>query len=77
MFLCIPCDNGIPIKYRFDGKLFNLKRLQAKFKAQTKVLDVIIFADDMAKGTPTGEKIWIKYVIHLTAMISQSASKRL
>ena len=77
MFLCIPCDNGIPIKYRFDGKLFNLKRLQAKFKVQTKVLDVILFANDMAKGALTGEKVWIKYVIHLTAMISQSASKRL
>ena len=25
-------DNSIPIKYRFDGKLFNLKRLQAKSK---------------------------------------------
>ena len=28
------CDNGIPIRYRFDGKLFNLKSLQGKFKVQ-------------------------------------------
>ena len=44
-------DNGIPIRYRFDGKLFNLRRLQAKSKVQTEVLDE--FADDMAKGAPT------------------------
>ena len=30
--------NGMPIKYRFDGKLFNLRRLQAKSKVQTEVL---------------------------------------
>ena len=27
-------DNGIPIKYRFDGKLLNLRRLQPKSKAR-------------------------------------------
>ena len=32
-------DNGIPIRYRFDGKLFSLRRLQAKYKVQTEVLD--------------------------------------
>ena len=52
-------DNGIPIKYmyRFDGKLFNLRRLQAKSTVQTGVLDEFLFADDMAKGAPTEEKM--------------------
>ena len=52
-------DNGIPIRYRFHGKLFNLRRLQAKSKVQTKVLDEFLFADDMAKGAPTEEQMQI------------------
>ena len=43
-------DNGISISYRFDGKLFNLRRFQAKSKVQTEALNEFIFADDMAKG---------------------------
>ena len=50
-------DNGKPIRYRFDGKLFNLRRLQAKSKFQTEVLDEFLFADDMAKGVPRKEKM--------------------
>ena len=50
-------DNSIPIRYRFDGKLFNLRRLQTKSKVQTEVLDEFLFADDMAKGAPTEEKM--------------------
>ena len=50
-------DNCIPMRYRFDGKLFNLRRLQAKSKVQTDVLDEFLFADDMAKCTLTEEKI--------------------
>ena len=73
-------DNGTPIRYRFDGKLFNLRRLQAKSKVQTEVLDEFLFADDMAKGAPTDEKMQTgvdQVSDYVTAMISQSASKRL
>ena len=50
-------DNGILIRYRFDGKLVNLRSLQAKSKVQTEVLDEFLFADDMAKGALTEEKM--------------------
>ena len=33
-------DNGIPIRHRFDGKLFNLRRLEAKSRG-TQVLDFL------------------------------------
>ena len=49
-------DNGISIRYHFDGKLFNL-RLQAKSEVQTEVLDEFLFADDIAKGASTEEKM--------------------
>ena len=58
-----------------------IESLQAKSNVQTEVLDEFFFADDKAKGTPIEEKmqkqVWIKYLIHVIAMISQSASKRL
>ena len=50
-------DNGISIRYCFYGKLFNLKRLQAKYKVQTEVLGEFKFADDMANCAPTEEKM--------------------
>ena len=48
---------GIPIRCRFDGKLFNQRRLQAKSKVQTEVLDEFLFADGTAKGDPTEGKM--------------------
>ena len=42
--------NGIPIRYCFDGKLFNLRRLQAKSKVQTEVLDEFLFERRDGKG---------------------------
>ena len=50
-------DNDIPIRYRFGGKLYNLRRLQAKFKVPAEVLDEFLFANDMAKGAPTEKKM--------------------
>ena len=37
-------DTGFPIMYRFDGNIFNLRRLQAKTKVQTDVLDELLYA---------------------------------
>ena len=41
-------DTGFPIRYRFDGKIFNLRWLQAKTKVQT---------DDMDKNTSSEAKM--------------------
>ena len=49
-------DGDNRIRYHFDGKLFK-RRLQAKSKVQTEVLDDFLFADDMAKGAPTEGKM--------------------
>ena len=43
-------DAGFPIRYRFDGKLLNLRRLQAKSKVQTDLVDKLLYADDLAEN---------------------------
>ena len=47
---------GFPIRYRFDGKLLNLRRLQAKSKVQTDVVDRLLYADDLAEIAKAEEK---------------------
>ena len=49
-------DAGFPIRYRFDGKLLNLRMLQAKSKVQTDVVDKLLYADDLAKNAKSEEK---------------------
>ena len=39
-------ETGFPIKCRFDGNIFNRRRLQAKTKVQTDVLDELLYAGD-------------------------------
>ena len=41
-------DIGIKLRYRFDGKLFNLRRLQAKSKTRIETIRDFLFADDCA-----------------------------
>ena len=48
-------DAGFPIRYRFDGKLLNLRRLQAKSKVQTDVVDKLLYADDLAENAKSEE----------------------
>ena len=43
-------DDGFPIRYRFDGKLFNPMRLQAKSNVRKDVQDKLPYADDMAEN---------------------------
>ena len=50
-------DTGFPIRYRSDGNIFNLRRLQAKPKVQTDVLDELLYADDMDKNARSEAKM--------------------
>ena len=54
------CDAGFPIRYRFDEKLFNLRRLQSKSKVHTDVKDEL--ADDMNKNASTKRKMQEAYL---------------
>ena len=50
-------DTGFPIRYRFEGNIFNLRRLQARTKVQADVLDELLYADDMEKNASSGAKM--------------------
>ena len=44
------CGDSFPITCRFDGKMFNHRRLQAESKVQTGVLVELLYADNMTKN---------------------------
>ena len=50
-------DTDFPIRYRFEGDIFNLRRLQAKTNVQTDVLDELLYADDVDKNASSEAKM--------------------
>ena len=73
-------DAVFPIRYRFDGKLFNLRRLQTKSKVQTDVPAELLYADDMAENAKTEkqiERLWNEIHKPVTTMNSKSAPKKI
>ena len=49
----------LSIRYRFDGNIFNIRRLQAKTKFQTDVLehDELLYAEGMVKNASSEAKM--------------------
>ena len=50
-------DSGFPIRHHFDGNIFNLRRLQARTKVQTDVLDELLKEEDIDKNANSEPKM--------------------
>ncbi|CAJ0940211.1 unnamed protein product [Ranitomeya imitator] len=51
------CEDGIQVRYRTDGKLFNPKRLKAVTKVHETVIRELLFADDCALNASTEQQM--------------------
>ena len=69
-------DNGIPITYRFDGKLFYLRRLQTKPRCRQRCQTssfLLMTLQKVLQQKRRCKNVWIKYLTPVTTMASQSA----
>ena len=74
------CQVGIPVRYRTNGGLFNLRRMKAVPKVKETVIRVFFFADDCALNASTEQRMW--HEMHcllkaVTTLVLPSAPKRL
>ena len=42
------CEVGVPVRFRTDGNVFNLRRLQARTKTFAAMIRDLLYADDCA-----------------------------
>jgi len=42
------CEMGVPVRFRTDGSVFNLRRLQARTKTFAAMIRDLLYADDRA-----------------------------
>ena len=69
-------DDGIQLKYRTDGGVFNLRRLKAKTKVKVAALRELLFADNCALNSYTEAEMQ-QCVNHFSrALILPSAPRR-
>ena len=73
-------DDGITIRYRMDGKLLNLWRLQAKSKMKEATVRDLLFADDLLLMPALSlkySKVWISFPLHVNHSTLPSAQRKL
>ena len=65
-------DDGIQLKYRTDGGVFNLRRLKAKTNVKVATLRELLFADDCALKDDKTEENTFEILQHSDRNINNS-----